>query len=358
MNTCRIAVIGAGVIGRAHLATIASCRGLARAVALVDPSPAAAVVASDAGLPLYRDTETLLAEERFDAAIVASPNSTHVDIASMLVRKGIPVLVEKPVAATAAEAGALADLSRQLGVPVLVGHHRRHNPVVQAARGLIQSGAIGQLVVASVIGVVMKDEGYHDVEWRKRPGSGGPLLINMIHEVDLLRYLFGDINEVQALTSSIQRGLPVEDTAVASVRFASGALASFTVSDAAVSPWSWDLTAGESPRRFPTLPASAHHYCGTEGALSLPDLRLWRYKDEKSWYRPIENETQFTRGGDPYIAQLEHFVDVVVCGNKPLITVSDAMHSLACVEAMLLSANKGVGAVSPSAMLKVEESST
>lgn len=351
MNECRIAVIGAGVIGQAHLATIANMEPQAKAVALVDPAPATVEIAAKAGIRAYSDTKTLLQDGGFDAAIVASPNATHVPIAVELVEAGIPVLVEKPVAETARMAIQLAEMSERKNVPVLVGHHRRHNPIVQEARSLIGAGKIGKLVAANVMGAMFKNAGYHDVEWRRQPDSGGPMLINMIHEVDLLRYIFGEITEVVALASSTMRNLEVEDTAVACVRFENGALANFMVSDTAVSPWAWDLTAGEVPKRFPALPASAHYYCGTDGAISLPDFQIWSYAGEKSWYQPMEAVKHSVPAADPFSLQLKHFLSVAEGNAEPLVTVRDAMRSLACVEAMLFSAKGNSGPVSPQTML-------
>ncbi|WP_417678893.1 Gfo/Idh/MocA family protein [Roseibium sp.] len=351
MNECRIAVIGAGVIGQQHLATIAKAADKAKAVALVDPLPASSKVAENVGVRLFPDTASLLKDGGFDAAIVASPNATHVPIALELIDAGIPILVEKPVAETARAAIRLAEAAERKNVPVLVGHHRRHNPIIQEARSLIAAGRIGKPVVATVIGAMFKNAGYHDVEWRRQPGSGGPMLINMIHEVDLLRYIFGDITEVVTLASSAVRGLDVEDSAVASVRFESGLLANFTVTDAAVSPWAWDLTAGEVPKRFPALPASAHYYSGTEGAISLPDFHIWSYPGEKSWYEPMMPEKHTVQPEEPFSVQLKHFLSVVDGNTEPLVTVRDAMQSLACVEAMLFSAQSRMGPVSPQSML-------
>ncbi|WP_346907253.1 Gfo/Idh/MocA family oxidoreductase [uncultured Roseibium sp.] len=351
MSECRIAVIGGGVIGQQHLATIARTADKAKAVALVDPLRASAATAEKAGLRWYPDTASLLKDGGFDAAVVASPNATHVPVALDLVDAGIPALVEKPVAETARAAIRLAEAAEKKNVPILVGHHRRHNPIIQEARSLIAAGRIGKPVVANVMGAMFKNAGYHDVEWRRQPGSGGPMLINMIHEVDLLRYIFGDITEVVSLASSATRNLEVEDSAVASVRFESGLLANFMVTDAAVSPWAWDLTAGEVPKRFPALPASAHYYCGTEGSISLPDFHIWSYPGEKSWYEPMTPEKHSVQPEDPFSVQFKHFLSVVEGNAEPLVTVRDAMQSLACVEAMLFSAKGKSGPVSPQSML-------
>lgn len=114
-----------------------------------------------------------------------------------------------------------------------------------------------------------KPDSYFEVAWRREPGAG-MLLTNLIHDLDLLRHLCGEVREVQALAGNAIRGLPNEDNVALLLRFANGALGSLTGCDAAAAPWSWELAAGENP----VYPRQAEQPCyllaGTEGALSLP----------------------------------------------------------------------------------------
>ncbi len=86
--------------------------------------------------------------------------------------------------------------------------------------------------------MIYKNDEYFDVEWRRKKGAG-PILVNLVHDVDLLRYLLGEPVAVQGMQSSAARGFETEDSAVVNVRFADGALASMTISDATASPWNW-----------------------------------------------------------------------------------------------------------------------
>src|SRR5919204_36940 len=101
--------------------------------------------------------------------------------------------------------------------PLLVGHHRRHNPLIEKARELVQGGALGRLAAVAALWLVQKPAEYYDVGWRREPG-GGPLLINLIHGIDDLRYICGEIVEVRAITSNAVRGFAVEDSAVVTPR--------------------------------------------------------------------------------------------------------------------------------------------
>ncbi|MEN5278404.1 Gfo/Idh/MocA family oxidoreductase [Brucella sp. TWI432] len=335
-----VAVIGAGAIGRTHIDTLGRMEGM-RLAALVDPAPSGRALAESLGVPCLPDVDALIASGLVQAAIVATPNETHLPVSEVLLRAGIPVLLEKPVAESLSSAQSLIAVVEETGVPLLVGHHRRHNPIVQAAHAAIHAGRIGQLVMASVTCTLAKPASYFDAAWRRAPGAGGPLLINLVHEVDLLRYFFGEVASVKAITSHKVRGFAVEDTAAVALRFASGGLATLCISDAAVGPWAWDLTSGENPARFPVHPVSAHHYAGSRAGLSLPDLTLWGAEGEPDWTRPLSGTALPVETTDPYQAQLLHFAELVRSGGAPLVNVRDATANLIVLDAIRSAAESG-----------------
>ena len=159
-------------------------------------------------------------------------------------------------------------------MPVLVGQHRRHNPFVNKAKEIIESGELGKLTVSSFHYMIYKNDEYFDVEWRRKKGAG-PILVNLVHDVDLLRYLLGEPVAVQGMQSSAARGFETEDSAVVNVRFADGALASMTISDATASPWNWEQplarirsTAPSTPT--PTLSAALRAPCRCPACTSSP----------------------------------------------------------------------------------------
>ena len=262
----RIALIGAGNMGRQHYHRLQRIAG-ARLCAVADPQGQA--FAADAGVPWFGDHRRLLEEARPQAAIVANPNNLHVATALDCLAAGVPLLLEKPVGVQLDEVSELVAVARRSGVPLLVGHHRRHNPLVVRARQLIAEGALGRLLSVTALWQLKKPDSYFEVAWRREPGAG-MLLTNLIHDLDLLRHLCGEVREVQALAGNAIRGLPNEDNIALLLRFANGALGSLTGCDAAAAPWSWELAAGENP----VYPRQAEQPCyllaGTEGALSLP----------------------------------------------------------------------------------------
>jgi D-threo-aldose 1-dehydrogenase len=159
----RVAVIGAGVIGRTHIRILRELpAGEGRLAAIVDPSAAAAQLAAEAGVPHFTDADAMLDAVRPEGVVIATPNALHVAGARACIQRGIAVLVEKPLADDLDHALALAGEAKQAEVPLLVGHYRRHNPLVRAARDAIQDGRLGRIVTVSADSLVMKPDSYFD----------------------------------------------------------------------------------------------------------------------------------------------------------------------------------------------------
>lgn len=335
----RIAVIGAGLIGRKHLGILREDPAF-EVAGIADPSPQAEMYARENGFRHFKDTEALLDTVTPDGVIIANPNALHRETALAAIARKIPAIVEKPVADTLADARAIVDAAAKANVPVLTGHHRRHNPIMQAARDFVASGALGKLVAASGTWLHRKPDDYFDVTWRREAG-GGPILINAIHDIDCLRMVVGEIESVQAMASRKQRGFPVEDTAAALLTFANGALGTFIVSDATPSPWNWEATSRESaitPSEF----ENSFLIAGTHGSLSIPQLQHWRYdKPDGGWADPLTRRTLPVRHADPYPRQLHHFARVIRGAEEPLIDAAEGARTLAATLAIAESAKTG-----------------
>ena len=335
----RLVLLGAGLIGREH-AKLVAAHPAATLLAVADPAPQAREYAAANGLDYFTDYEAMLDATRPDGAIVALPNQLHLPAGLACIRRGIPSLMEKPVADTIAAGRALADASEASGVPILVGHHRRHSPDISEARRLVQAGALGSLLTVNGMCLFNKNADYFDAAWRREPG-GGPLLINLIHDIDCLRFICGEIASVQAFTSSAARGFAVEDTASVTLRFAGGALGSFVISDSVVSPWSWEFTSGQA-LYFPPQPGAYLFLGGTAASLSVSDMLLWRHEHPGGdWRDPVQPEVQALPPTGAYDNQLKHFLAVVAGRATPLITARDGMLTLAATLAIAEAARTG-----------------
>jgi predicted dehydrogenase len=341
----RIAVAGAGLIGLRHIEETQKS-ALARLSAIVDPSPKAAEAAHRENVPLYRTLDELIARDRPDGIVLATPNAMHVAQALQCVAAGIPVLVEKPLAHTVAEGKRLVEAAERAKAKLLVGHHRRHSPILHKAVETIRSGILGPIVAVMGSAVFYKpdSDGYFDGPnaWRKEAG-GGPILINLIHEVGNLRAMIGEIVAVEAFTSNATRKFAVEDTAAIALRFENGALGTFLLSDTAASPKSWEQTSQEN-KAYPTYPdEDAYVVMGASGSLAVPTMRVRYYdrKEDRSWFKPFTEKTIALERADPLARQIEHFVAVIRGEAEPLVTGGDGLQNLRVTEAIVEAAKSG-----------------
>ena len=234
MKPHRRAVLDAGLIGRKHLQTIAAMPDVTQLVAVVDPHLSPADARTFTAL-LFDDLVHMLDAVQPEAVIVATSNAMHAQQALVCCQRGIHVLLEKPVTVSLEEAQQVVAAIHQTGVKTLAGHHRRYLAAVRQGRDQIVQGALGQLVVASVVWANRKPDDDYKVPWRTQAG-GRPLLINVIHKVDMLRFLCGEIHSVTGVKSQAVRGIEVEDTAAAILEFDNHFIATLTCADAGLSP--------------------------------------------------------------------------------------------------------------------------
>jgi len=331
----RIGVVGAGFMGRQHIDFIRALKGAAL-TAVAEPAP----VDGSFDCPIFESATEMLDAEDLDAVLIANPNPLHVATAVECLEAGVAVLLEKPVAVDYAQSIRLVDAVARLEGRLLVGHHRRHHPAIARARSAIRDGEIGEVVAVSGLWSARKEDAYFtDVPWHREQGAG-VMLINVVHDLDLLRHLCGEVAEIQAMQSSSARGLEVEDTVSLNLRFESGAVGSFLASDAGVSPWGWDQSTQES-LAFPFLPDGvAYRLVGTRGALSVPNLAKYSYEASApaDWHSPLSRTYLPVAPRGSFQAQLAHFLEVARGEAEPLVSAEDASRTLALVEAAALAA--------------------
>lgn len=308
----KIAVIGAGLIGPRHAATIAQSEN-ASLVAIVDISRTGEHLAAELGVAYYPSIDELLqSTNRPDAAVICTPNDTHASIAKELSSGGIHLVIEKPFCTDIHSGRDLLTHLETTGVKVLVGHHRRFNPYMIATKQIVASGILGDVVAVNGLWVLYKPPDYFGsaAEWR-RSKTGGVILINMIHEVDLLQYILGPIIRVHAEKTTSKRGYEAEEGAALTLRFKNGAVGTFFISDNIPSPYNFESGTGENPL-IPKAGQDFYRIFGTEASLSVPDMSIWSYNEGmKSWNSEMVKEQQVVADGVPFDFQLTHFCDII-----------------------------------------------
>lgn len=339
MKKVRLALVGAGVIGTRHLLAMQRTPEV-ELVAIVDVFEETKNLANEHQVPFFKDTQSAINALDIDGIIVATPTEHHLEPAKCALTHGVHVLVEKPIMATLEEANEIVALSKSTGRRVLVGHQRRYYSLVDRTREILHENKIGQLVAVTGQWNMRKHDGYYDSDWRKR-WQAGPILTNLIHEIDLLRYMVGDVVSLSAELSHTVMGFEKEDAAVINLCFDNGALGSFVISDQTHSPWGWESATGEN-LNFPETGENALRFMGTDGALEFPRLKLWRSPTgEPEWRNKIQPTEFLDELHDPYVMQLRHFAEVIQGKSEPRIDAQDATDTLKCILAVYQSASTG-----------------
>src|SRR6185312_11453200 len=186
MSAVRIAVAGAGLIGARHIDRVDRSAG-AELASVVEPASAGVEVAERFGVARYDSLTRMLEQDRPHGVVLATPNRLHVEGGLECVRAGVSVLIEKPIAHTVEGARSLVEAGEEAGVPVLTGHHRNYSPIMTAAREIVGSGRLGRIVAIVGTALFCKPDDYFEVGggWRRQPG-GGPIMINLTHDVNNL----------------------------------------------------------------------------------------------------------------------------------------------------------------------------
>jgi len=335
-----IAVIGAGLVGKRHVQHVFD-EPCCRLAGIIEPNVKAKSLAESYGVAYYNDIGLFLESKDAEAVIIATPSDTHATIGIQCAKAGLHLLVEKPIDADLSAAADLVAAAREEGVQLLVGHHRRFNPYIEATKGILDNGKLGTITAVNVLWTTLKPHSYFEVPWRREAG-GGPVMINLIHDIDNLRYLLGDIARIYAESSNDVRGYPVEDTAVITIRFESGVLGTVVASDTVASPYNFESATGENPLIY-AIGRDCWRIFGTTGTLNFPEMTIWRYagEGEHGWSDTISLEGIAVQGSIPFERQLQHFCDVIRNGTPPRCSGQEGMKTLETTMAIRASADSG-----------------
>ena len=338
-NKVKIAVVGIGLMGSQHLKAIERSQR-ASLHSIIDINKNSHLHAKKYKVPFYTSSSAILKNNKPDAVIIATPNQFHEKDTSSFLKAKIPVLLEKPISDNILSAKKIINNSKKNKTHLLIGYHRRHNSIVTSLKKKIESGQLGKIISVNVMCWLYKPKNYFKEKWRTKKG-GGPLGINLVHDIDLICYLLGPVNSVQALTSNSVRKYKVEDTAIVNLVFKSGALCTLNVSDTIVAPWSYELTSGENPA-YPVTNQSSYYIGGTKGSVQFPNLKHWYNKKERSWWKKIFHKDEKTRSSKyTLVNQINHLCDVVRNKIKPKVNGDDGLISFKIIDAILKSSKSG-----------------
>jgi predicted dehydrogenase len=307
-----VALVGCGRIAQTHLEALQRVADF-RLQAVADLRPQVAQsVANQFGCAAVEDYRRLPDSHALAAVIVASPPSSHAEVARFFLERGIHVLCEKPLAITTAEAAALVATAEEHDSLLMMAAKFRYVDDVVRAKGVIDSGILGDVIL-------FENVFCSKVDMRGRWNSdsaiagGGVLIDNGTHSVDLAQFLLGEIVQVRAEEGKRVQDLGVEDTCRLFFRTAAGAMGSIDLS------WSLHKERDAYLEVF-----------GPGGVLSIG----WR----SSKYRQSEklDWIEFGRGYDKlaaFTSQLRNFAGSILGRELPLISAADGLQSVRVIEA-------------------------
>lgn len=228
----RIAVVGCGRISKNHFGAIEKHRDDLECVGVCDTNPADLSAAQElTGAPGFSDLGQLLSESNADIVAICTPSGLHSQQVVRCAEAGLHVMTEKPMATRWADGVDMVKACDKAGVHLFVVKQNRRNATLQLLKRALDEGRFGRIYMVQVNVFWTRPQDYYDsAAWRGTwEFDGGALMNQASHYVDLLDWMIGPVDSVQAMTGTLARNIEVEDTAVLNVRWRSGALGSMSV---------------------------------------------------------------------------------------------------------------------------------
>ncbi len=330
----KTALIGCGKVGQIHAEALGSLE-VSEFVAACDASPERAeAFAARHGVKAFTHVEAMLRESRAEAVCVCTPHPLHAAPAVQAIEAGAHVLIEKPMAATLADCDAMLAAASKTGVKIGVVSQRRWFDPVRRMKAAIDAGKIGRPVLGVVAMFNWRDEAYyHSDPWRGRwDTEGGGVLVNQApHQLDLLLWMMGEIDELSGDWANLNHpGVEIEDTAVAIVRFKSGGLGSVVAS------------LSQKPGLFTKVHVhgsngagvgvetdrGASFVAGVSTIVEPPLTDLWNIPGEESWlarFQDVDRSSFAAVDATTYYhrLQIEDFLRAILEDRPPLVDGND-----------------------------------
>jgi predicted dehydrogenase len=340
--TIGFGIIGCGMISRFHAKAVADIRG-AKVVACQDAFPQAAdKLAAELGCTAYHDLDALLADPDVDVVTVCTPSGLHMEPAVAAAKAGKHIIVEKPLDITLARCDAMIAAAKKAGVVLSTIFPSRFHESSQLVKQAIDKGRFGRLTMGDAYVKWFRTQEYYDSgAWRGtwKLDGGGALMNQAVHSVDLLLWFMGPAVEVAAYTATLaHQRIEVEDVAVATICFASGALG---VIEASTATWPGELKRIE--------------ISGDAGSAVVreEDLAVWKFAKEtqadEAIRQKMASRTQ-TGGGaaDPkaighhgHMLQFQDVLASIKKGKQPLIDGPEGRKAVELILAIYKSAETG-----------------
>ena len=291
----------------------------------------------ESGIRTYDSYKKMIREADLDALILAGPHNLTKEIIEFSAKKIKFFLIEKPVAYDSAEITKIKEILNEYNCTALIGHHRRFSPKMQELKRIIASGVIGNVISFDSVWCIKKNDDYFknvESNWRIHANQGGgPLAINGIHEIDTVRFLFGEIGLTKAILGQTNRHLAIEENITAIFKLKNGIIGTLLIGDNIPSPFSYEKTMNEN-HAFPKSNVDFLKIFGDKGVITFPSLTLYSYEGSgdwhsKFWAKLVNSEALCE---DPLKLEMDHFIRVIEGKETPLVNIDDALRNMVVVD--------------------------
>ncbi|MFH1825114.1 MAG: Gfo/Idh/MocA family oxidoreductase [Candidatus Firestonebacteria bacterium] len=339
MEKVRFGVIGCGVIAPWHINGILGSKG-AELIAVSDNvAEKAKKTGEEYKVDWYDDYKKMIERKDIDAVTIGVPSGLHMQIALEAMQAGKHVLTEKPIEVTLEKIDKMIETSKKTGKKLACVFQGRYFENAKKIKETIEQGKFGKVVLGD-----MYNKWYRSPEYYKSSGwratleldGGGALMNQAIHGIDLLLYYMGDVASVSAYAATLTRDIKVEDTAVAVLRFKSGALG--------VIEGTTSIYPGFS-RKIEIL--------GEKGSVVLEDnntIVKWQFEGEEDLTSKFEDSTKSVKAtasasatAMTYIGhtmQIQDFTNAILQGKQPEVNPVDARKSVEIILAIYKSSKE------------------
>jgi len=330
MKNYKLAIIGCGKVAHLHAKAIGNLANATLAAVWSRTPASAEKFAAIYGAKPSNDIATMIRENNIDLVIVCNPHPFHREVAVEAALAGAHVLVEKPLASTLEDCDAILNACRQAGVRLGVISQRRWYAPVQRIRKAIDEGKIGTPALGTVNMLGWRDKAYYDSDlWRGTwDMEGGGVLVNQSpHQLDILLWFMGEIDEVYGLWRNLNHPyIEVDDTALAIVKFKNGGIGNIIVSNSQ-KPGIYgkvQIHGSNGASVGVQTDGGAMFIAGMSSVLEPPVNDLWTVPGEehllKDWVH--EDSEEFARI-DPTVyyfeRQIEDFLKALEENSEPLV---------------------------------------
>ena len=331
MKTYKLAIIGCGKVAHLHAKAIDNLPNATLVAVWSRTAESAGKFAEMYGAKPYSDIDAMVRENSIDLVIVCNPHPYHKDVSVAAARAGANVLVEKPLASTLEDCDAIIDECKSSGVRLGVVSQRRWYAPVQRVRNAIDDGKIGMPALGTINMLGWRDKAYYDADpWRGTwDMEGGGVLVNQApHQLDILLWLMGEVDEVYGLRCNLNHPyIEVEDTALAIVKFKNGGVGNIIVSNSQ-KPGIYgkvQIHGCNGASVGVQTDGGAMFVAGMSSVLEPPVNDLWTVPGEEQLLEKwVREDSELFESIDPTVyymeRQIEDFLQALDENREPLVT--------------------------------------